>query len=296
MTNRARPSVSKPATLAFRALRALGRLSLRTPAATPERPGASSSPPVTSGLPAYVERDGAVVFRVPYIQRDARLFGWVVPASRARLQVLLDETFAALAPAGCSYRALADAVVITFADIESVSSWELPDAARGHTREGDVVVWIPTGRYDGERLVRVLWHMAYIWVDNPIAMTIGREVHGFPKALGRMALPSPSGSTTALWVESLAIERYDAGTPMTWRRLIEIERVAPDTARSVRTLVDGLRAFSMPGLSREALAALVADFSGGHLPIVFLKQFRDVLEADRACYQAIIEADATVQS
>ena len=33
---------------------------------------------------------------------------------------------------------------------------------------------------------------------------------------------------------------------------------------------------------------------GRHLPMVFLKQFRDCVDPTAACYQAIIEADATV--
>ncbi|RYE94192.1 MAG: hypothetical protein EOO75_02590 [Myxococcales bacterium] len=38
------------------------------------------------------------------------------------------------------------------------------------------------------------------------------------------------------------------------------------------------------------------DLLGGHMPMVFLKQFRDSATSTRACYQAIVEASATVKS
>jgi hypothetical protein len=35
---------------------------------------------------------------------------------------------------------------------------------------------------------------------------------------------------------------------------------------------------------------------GGHIPMVFLKQFRDATNSSGACYQAIVEANATINA
>jgi hypothetical protein len=40
--------------------------------------------------------------------------------------------------------------------------------------------------------------------------------------------------------------------------------------------------------------ATFEDMLGGHVPMVFLKQFRDVTQPKAACYQAIVEANATI--
>jgi hypothetical protein len=225
------------------------------------------------------------------------LFGWFIPADRARLQALLDHTFAGRCPEGVEYRALADTVLLTFANIDRVSSFEGADAELGYTQEGDVVLWVLAGRYRDGQLERVLWHMAYIWVDNPIALVIGREVHGFPKALGKLGLPRSIDDTRALFVDALAIEQR--GSKMQEVRLLELERTdeeAPAKQNTFGAFHGMFGALKVIGeLSRQGLGTLITDVRAGRMPMVFLKQFRDAMQPDRACYQAVVEADATVQ-
>lgn len=51
-----------------------------------------------------------------------------------------------------------------------------------------------------------------------------------------------------------------------------------------------------PDLVSVLPASIVQAISAKKMTLAFLKQFRDVEHTDRACYQAVIEADATVDA
>jgi hypothetical protein len=256
-------------------------------------------------LPPYIDLDGSLIFQPPYVQKDAMLFGWFVRADRTRLQALLDRTFNGICRGQVEYRVLASLVILSFANIAEVGSYQPPDSQLGHTTEGDVVFWIPVGAYVGGQLQRVVWHMGYIWVNNPVAVSIGREVHGFPKAIARMTLPKTPDDRGPFWAESMVLLRHAPEANMSWQRLLDIERDpiavreshAEWTAagQGLRELLEGLIAFDLDRFDGQSLESLFGDLLGGALPILFLKQFRDATTTDRACYQAVIEANATVR-
>jgi hypothetical protein len=62
----------------------------------------------------------------------------------------------------------------------------------------------------------------------------------------------------------------------------------------MRLIVGSDGTVTLPGLG---LVLQLFDFlTHREVPLVFLKQFRDVNQGDRACYQAIVEAPATLLS
>lgn len=259
--------------------------------------------------PQYVERDGQLIVRPPYLQSNAFLMGWLVPADKAALQRIVDQTLNHPAGGAVDYRVLFSTVILTFADIARVSSLDPVDSKKGFTPEGDVCVWVVLGAYEDGKLDRLVFFLPYIWVTSAIAVSIGREVFGFPKEYGWASMPSAPHSTGPFWGDSEVIVHYSPTSPITRQRLVEVSR--DPAASPVETTLEGVagaaetlfkKLHEMEGDYEDApefdwafLWNLLKDILGGHLPCVFLKQFRSATSPEAASYQAIVEANATIQ-
>ena len=72
-------------------------------------------------------------------------------------------------------------------------------AGLGEVLEHLAAFWVPVwagrernGRFEADRLCMSVPHIV---VDNPISLVVGREVYGFPKALGQFTYGAGGGST-----------------------------------------------------------------------------------------------------
>ena len=163
----------------------------------------------------------------------------------------------------------------------------------------------------------------YLFVDSGMAVAAGRELFGLPKQHGFISIEGAE-VPARITVDALSIERFDPTVPFTrigsstsrrparcpvrwpsgrrspkrppglqersvrpgaWRR----RRLCPPVAseRFIDTLTG---AFDQIADEGRVLFATLEDFITGTFPIVGLKQFRDVAQSDRACYQAITDA------
>jgi len=264
----------------------------------------------TRAEPTYVERDGDLTVRPPYLQSDAFLMGWLVPAKKAALQRIVDKALNEPAGGAVDYRVLFSSVLLSFADIPQVSSLDPQDSRKGFTPENDVCVWVVVGAYEDGVLNRVLFFLPYIWVTSPVAVTIGREVFGFPKEYGWASLPDDPLDAGPFWGDTLVLTSYSPTTPITRQRMVEVSRDAAGAAPSQTSLGTVPEAADFvfrkmiemeseldPGLTFNwaLLWNLIKDVLGGHLPCVFLKQFRSASSPTGAAYQAIVEANATIK-
>jgi hypothetical protein len=174
----------------------------------------------------------------------------------------------------------------------------------------------------------VAWFVPYMFVDSPTAVTLGREIYGFPKELAWVGVPvAPPGppETARFTVDAFAIRRFHPDSRLSRLRLLEI---APGPARAARGgkpepdgAPEGTPSGSLAatfgevgrllregwsggrGLSRTLgaptpalLESLGADVAGWKAPVVFLKQYYDPADGTRACYQAIVEAPLRITS
>lgn len=258
---------------------------------------------IPSSLPAYVDLDGGIVIRPPYQQTRTFLGAWLVSSDKAAQQRLLDATFNEPSGHAVDYRALTSHAIVSFADIGALASLDPRDAQHGHTSEIDTVVWLVVGAYEDGVLDRLVFHSPYIWVTNSFATAAGREVYGFPKAEGwarPLASPDDPGP---LWAETLVLPRYAPTTALRRERVLTLSRppgaaagpsFGPDEGlAAVTALVARLLARGV-AIEGALLAELLGSLFSVRVPLLFLKQFRDAATSDRACYQAIIEANATV--
>ena len=264
--------------------------------------------------PLYVERDGQqLIVRPPFLQSDTFLTGWLIKADTAALQRMLDVAFNIPSGHAVDYRPLFSSVLFTFADIPEVSSLDPRDAHYGYAPEGDVCIWVVVGSYVDGLLDRIFFYLPYIIVTDPVAVTIGREVFGFPKMLGWAELPKKATDTGPFWGDTYVIPTFSPTSPIERKRFVEVSRGGAMAAAlaheddpgsgGYRELVKAISArmrehHADPAIADDIglCAEILKDILEKRLPCIFLKQFRDAETSDRACYQSFVHADATIKT
>jgi acetoacetate decarboxylase len=247
-------------------------------------------------LPAYITRGGELVYRQPYQARGARQQVFFLRGNPDALQAMFDRSFGQ-ASAAVEIRPFTSLVALTVVHIDAIRSADAPDSAIGAgIEEHEVAIW--TIGVDRRRRAPVFF-TPYLFVDSGMAMAAGREVFGLPKQDGRFTICG--GETLdGVTLDVLGINRFAPETPFTWHPLLELRRVGPTSVRALawQTLAEAAHALGavigkgLPHLVEDAelVAKMMGIIATGSLPVLSLKQFRDVAEPDRACYQAITEA------
>ncbi|NNC52855.1 MAG: hypothetical protein HKO08_07430 [Erythrobacter sp.] len=241
-----------------------------------------------------------------------QLYGFYVEGDRETIQdKLIDPVLNT--PRGDSheqYRTFTDFVLITYSFTEKCVSTLMPDKDFGYVPEYCWTVWVPLlvvkkelGVHVAQRLVM---SPAFIEVDNEWSLVAGREVYGFPKNLGPQTIPL-KGEDPALFSNStLAINKLGADAEAHTEELMRIERTRKlSTGGEIwNDIEDAIKAVSgflhkgehLPVPGFHLLADLLKLAKHREVPAAFLKQFRDALFGDRACYQAVIEAGCEITS
>ena len=262
---------------------------------------------------AYVNRDNEIVYPPPYEQADTFLTAWVVPSPKSKQKAVLDAQLNA-----CSngtpyeYRPLLSRALLVLANIGKVTSLDGRASRLGFIPEVDICVWILCGAYklvDGRReLDHLVWYVPYIWVTTADTMATGREVFGYPKAIGWAQLPANPEDPGPLWADGMVLPTYSPESEVVQRRLFDLKRGpgggsgapppygAGQKREAFAAIAKRLFELGEPECDWNFFVSSFEDLLGDHLPMVFLKQFRSVTKPDAACYQAIIEANATVNA
>jgi len=260
----------------------------------------------------YINRDNEIVYPPPYEQADTFLTAWVLPSPKEKQQAVLNAHLNACSGGSpFEYRPLLSHALLVLADIRRVTSLDPGAAQKGWIPEVDICTWLLCGAFklvDGKRkLDHLVWYIPYIWVTTADTMATGREAFGYPKAIGWAQLPEGPNDPGPLWADGLVLPTFSPETEVVQKRLFDLVRGAGCTSEAAPQTFGA-------GHKREAFEAIAkklhevgqadcdfnffvqsfAELLGGHIPMVFLKQFRDVTDPSAACYQAIVEANATV--
>jgi hypothetical protein len=260
----------------------------------------------------YINRDNEIIYPPPYEQADTFLTAWVVPSPKDKQQAVLDAHLNACSGGSpYEYRALLSQTLLVLANIQRVTSLDPSSRDLGFIPEVDICTWILCGafkRVNGKlELDHLAWYVPYIWVTTADTMATGREVFGYPKAIGWAQLPQSPEDPGPLWADGLVLPTFGPESEVVQRRLFDLARdPGGSVAEAPRTFGAGQKREAFEALATKLHEAGEADCDlrfflttfqellGGHLPMVFLKQFRDVTNPKGACYQAIVEANATI--
>jgi hypothetical protein len=207
-------------------------------------------------LPTYVDRGGEQVWRPPGRARDVELYGFVLPARRSAIDVLLQRDLVAPSGGEVDYRCAHDNVIITFGAIGREASGDPIDSQRGYICEREVSVWCLVA--DVRARGRLLWYLPYIFTDTGQTVATGREIFGYPKQLGLFrgayteVLERPAGGRAT--VRAYAVDPYDPESQVVERDMISVRRKRAPASRtsSAGSIAEELSLFFDGGLEIDA--------------------------------------------
>ncbi len=241
-------------------------------------------------MPAYLNVPGNPVPPPPYLHTGALLHALWFDADRGKLQAILDTTVNR-AP-GFRFETVAAGVMLIALHVEAVTSTAPGHDGRGSAPETDVGWWMLTrgGRIGAKRELR--WFPIYMWVSSAGALTVGREVYGYPKLLGRAVRASAGRDDARLELRTDHFIRFapDARVSLD-APLFAIQRDGDGADEILPPLLNAGLANAVGLVDEMADAAALRPFGG--MPMLFVKQARDIANARDTAYLGL--AAATVR-
>jgi hypothetical protein len=263
------------------------------------------TPDATRTPPDYADNGaGFPVFRGPYLQKDARLAAFFFNADTERLTTLCNQTLNVSKSFEYKYVPMTSNLMLVFADM-LVSSRDERDAQVGLIPETEVSFWVLTvamqktrGGYMPHHLA---WFLPYLFVDESNAIATGREVFGLNKLAAQFQKPEKilSPEFTA---DVLGFKEFGADFIAQRERLLEL-RASSSSDPTRSSDLDSIKNVMAAELFKNirtnlggGLVEFASLFINEHVPLVFLKQFRDAQNTRKACYQRLIEAPLKVET
>lgn len=249
---------------------------------------------------------GNFLVQQPFAIRQAQAFGFAVDGDRDRLQALCDRCLN-LSPT-TRYRVVSSTVLVSFLRMGRLAAALPPGAALGAFAETELNVAILLAVEEKHALgwqpARLAWHMPYLWLDSSQALIAGREIYGFPKQYGTIALPSAEGDPAEFSAAGEVLHRFGpTAQAATWpiaqvRRTdaaaLEFARPFAQVAGVVGGFMQEVMRITDPLLF---LGASLADLTAEHLlNLVLLRQLPSIADGSRACFQQIAEASSQPQA
>lgn len=250
----------------------------------------------------FIRYGGNFVVQQPFVIRQAQTFGFAVDGDRDRMQALCDRTLN-LSPT-TRYTVVSSTVLVAFMHMKRLCSGVPESAACGTFTERELNIsillaaeekvgpfWLPD---------RLVWHMPYLWLDSTNALVAGRDLYGFPKQYGSIAMPSREGEPAKFSATAEVLPHFDPQAHACIEPVATVRRIdAPNVefADSFAEIVGAAGAFLREVmritnpllLLRAGIANLTAE---NLLNLVFLRQLPSIEDGSRACYQAIAEASS----
>jgi hypothetical protein len=274
-------------------------------------PDGGDLPPVPPTPPPrprgrYIDIDGNNTPLQPYAAQGVTMYNFVVEADMDRLQAICDQQLN-LGPT--TYRPLGPFLCFVAATMGPMA----PASPAAWLNEKDFGFWIPVvaGRQDssGFHALRPAFFIPYLWVDDYLPQQAGREVFGYPKGVGKLINPSSPSDPAAFSIDALVVPEYGApgspGAEWQWKRLLtasrrggdpwgnlirEFESIADLGGAVIAAMLKAFKDHTFPEPTLALLYNLFEDLIHLDVPMVYLKQFRDIVDGKNACYQAIVES------
>ncbi len=257
--------------------------------------------------PLFVEYNGIQTFPGPFTFHNVEMWSFFLPGNYAKMQTMVDRIFNIPSGGAVSYVPLSSMMMMTFMDITDASSRYHTQASGAYERE--VAFWIFLGREEtpgSGKIVDLAGFTPYLVINNPLGYTEGRDVWGYAKQPGHVTLPSSNPPVTEFIVDAFGVKSDPFTEPWDYQRLLTVKPVAGSQSGNERSW-SGLPA--MVGEIERAMRDLnigldptwqltenlLEDFIHKRMQQVFLKQFRDIVVPERACYQAITRAATVVE-
>lgn len=248
--------------------------------------------------PFYVDRGGEQVYRPPFNAENVDFFGFVLNADRHKMQHSICDLCLNNPSGGTEDFVIAmPYAMAVFNNMTGLASIDPPFNERGVFPEKEFALW--TLVLDRKR-ERLFWFQPYIFVDNAYALSMGREIYGFPKELGFFDMPSTHEDPARFAMETIVVDKFRIGAMAERKTLVEVKRTGDGLGGlhpvdDIETLAEAIgHALLKAGGMGEDLKLLGEELDDlWHLNVMmaFLKQFRAAGEPTKADFQSITTLD-----
>lgn len=245
-----------------------------------------------SELPRYIRTDNDWVWPPPGVLEDSSMSFFVLKANAEALQEVCDELINR--PSGGAITATPmikgeGMVIVNCVDIGKGYSTAPGFSNRGYTAEQECAFFVPVNITDASSSKRGMI-IPYIFVSNVEAVLVGREEFGAPKVTGLLSFNETDKEFS---VQSVAIPKYSPESQVGTHPIVNIKSTASGSTES-HSEDTGVSAaqWLVDAVLKEFDTSTGSELS--EIPLVFLKQFRDVADSTGACYQSITYTPAQI--
>ena len=224
----------------------------------------------------------------------ATMYCFALKATKANVQNFIDDTLNAVAPGEFEYDFLGNYALLVYAYAERGTApsvgWEV---------DREVAIFLPVlQKAPATTIPKMLVWPAYVFIESAIGMPTGREVLGYNKTLGTIKVPAKRDDSADFSIKTTIFKNLDAqceGQDATLIRTSKMQRGQLGTLRPAwrgtgqlfKALGDELGPWTASNGSFK-----LSDLTVGiPVPMINLKQFRDIQNTDMACYQALAESE-----
>jgi hypothetical protein len=252
-----------------------------------------------STMPAYVDRWGMHGSFQSFTCTGIVSYDFVFKGNTTNLQSLCDRYLNLPGQSAFTYRPLVPYIFLTFTQIASMSSSQLPYSQCGWMPETEVTIWMLTLARHGIDAY-VAWFVPYMFVGNPRALTQGREIYGFPKEIGYFNLPWIGPSPQLLTLDAQVLPQFDSETEIKQGRVLEVAQIGQQALQpSPTSVTEGLEWIKALLTSEQDTSLQFPDtLLDGVVPrngqVLLLKQLPDIGNSGDACYQTLVQAPITI--
>jgi uncharacterized protein with NAD-binding domain and iron-sulfur cluster len=256
--------------------------------------------------PNYIYLGGSPLQHTPMHLNQSDMYGFFVKGDLAKLQRSIDQSLNTVAAGRMNFKVLSPFVMLTFTHVYHAQSSFAADYNKGWGKEVDIITWIMVGQMDvvngKEKLSRIFSYPFHVWVDVPMAISIGREIFGYPKNGCEYTMPALGGDPDQFTLATEGFTPYNPNTELATHPLLEV--TATDKSKPHRP-INGFLELIKEGfkLLQSEPAIFNLDAAGvkdvlsmllnPRVDQIFLKQFPDATGV-KAVYQAVIAAPAAV--
>jgi hypothetical protein len=246
----------------------------------------------------YILQPGDPQARPPYLGENILMHGGFLACNHGKLSALCDLVLNGVDP-DVQFSVVSGHVLYAALYAERMRSADPRDARFGSVPEIDIGLWVLTWGGRRGHLPWLRWMPAFIFVDSSSAMMTGRELYGYPKQFARMVRTGAADDDFGVQLHAIGFEHMDPAEQGREHQVLSVARDDAGAGPSLSPGAGGLKALAQPFLATvtgedadshrgEALGSLVPPFLG--MPMVFLRQMRDVASVDGVQVQEISAA------
>lgn len=241
------------------------------------------------------------VAKPPCRMTNAQMYGFFVSACEQKMQAYVDTTLNLLATDSVSFNVLGSSCLLTFTDIEKISSLTPPFSEHGWMQETDIIIWLPVAKMVKGDINHLYWYPAFISVNNIYALINGREAWGYNKYLCEYQMPSALDDAGRFAISLECFDVFKSDSKLAMHELLTIEQTDASISEN---LLDNVSRFSkrvtdlfdpqVKGIDLALLKQLLEGFIHPQMDQILFKQFPDG-EGDKAVYQSVVHSPSVIK-